>query len=55
MVLQHVDEVRKSLNIVDKYGVASLAIINSSHCGCLASSVLPKKGCEYLVLLMQIH
>ena len=36
----------KSLNIVDKYGVASLAIINSSHCGCLASSVLPiaKKG-----------
>ena len=36
----------KSLKIVDKYGVASLAVVNSSHCGCLASSVLPivKKG-----------
>ena len=36
----------KSLSKVDKYGMASVGIINSSHCGCLASSVIPivKKG-----------
>lgn len=40
----------KSLKIVDKYGVACTAVVNSSHCGCLASSVIPisKKG--YMVL-----
>ncbi len=36
----------KSLPRVDKYGMTSVGIINSSHCGCLASSVIPivKKG-----------
>ena len=40
----------RSLSIVDKYGFASVGVINSSHCGCLASSVIPivKKG--YMVL-----
>ncbi len=36
----------KSLPKVDKYGIANVAVVNSSHCGCLASSVIPivKKG-----------
>ena len=40
----------KSLSIVNKFGFASVGVINSSHCGCLASSVIPivKKG--YMVL-----
>lgn len=35
-----------SLDTVRKYGMASVSVINSSHCGCLASSVIPivKKG-----------
>ncbi len=39
----------KSLTIVDKYGMANVAVVNSSHCGCLASSVIPIVRKGYIV------